>query len=79
MGTCSKPSFKQSAFKKKGNQDFYGKKNIGPGISISVTLINMSLLVAFIMLHLKKTQNKPSSILIVNLMILSTNFEADRT
>ena len=31
------------------------------------------------MLHLKKTQNKLSSILIVNLMIFSTNFEADRT
>ena len=31
------------------------------------------------MLHLKKTQNKLSSILIVNLMILSTNFEAERT
>ena len=31
------------------------------------------------MLQLKKTQNKLSSILIVNLMILSTNFEAERT
>ena len=32
MGTCSKPSFKQSAFKKKkGNQDFYGKKNYRAG------------------------------------------------
>ena len=31
------------------------------------------------MLQLKKTQNKLSSILIVNLMVLSTNFEAERT
>ena len=44
MGTCSKPSFKQSALKKKESR-LYGEKIIGPGIYISVTLINMSLLV----------------------------------